>query len=201
VGAPSGGSRSSERAPEQRVSRLRPEDTRPTRTTGEGLESERSPREQRAVHRGNAVVLQRTLGRETPEVEATFEERAGFGRCAGRKRANHERGGTCGERACKGAVTVSPWSGGEGSEGSGARRGMSDIGGSRWSAGNRVNPMVGSGMQQAHKVVCGRNRRGREKRRGRHCGGGWQPLHPLFGAGSRTQTADVDGGAVFEGTS
>jgi hypothetical protein len=67
--------------------------------------------------RGNAAGEQRTSGGETPEVGATFGEHIGFGRCAGRKRANRERGGTFGERASNGSVTVSTWSGGERSEG------------------------------------------------------------------------------------
>jgi len=72
-------------------------------------------------HRFSMMVEQRTLGLDTPEVEATFEERPGFGQSAGRKRANHERGRTHGERTSNGPVTVSTLSGGESSEGSGAR--------------------------------------------------------------------------------
>jgi hypothetical protein len=103
------------------------------------------------------------------------------------RRANHERGRASGERASNGSVTVSTSSGGEcfvglapvGSVGVRRKR--------RSTARNQANPIVGSGMQQAHTVVCGRNRRSREKRHGRHRGRGWQPLHQVFGFGSGTQ--------------
>jgi len=151
--------------------------------------------------RGNASTGQRTSGGETPEVGAASGERSGFDRRVTREQANHERGWNIGEHASNGVVTVSTSPGGKSSEGSvsvgmvGCRRQR------RQSACNRTNPMVGSGMQQAHTVVCGRNRRSRAKRQGRICGRGWQPLRRFFGNDQQDAAAHIGGGAIFEGTS
>jgi len=111
------------------------------------------------------------------------------------RRADHERGWSTGERASDGAVTVATSPGGKRSEGSvpvgmvGRRRQR------RRSACNRANPMVGSGMQQARTAFCGTNRRSREKRQGRHCRRGWQPLRPVFGSGQQ----DAEGSRRWRG--
>jgi len=137
------------------------------------------------VRRGNAECGQRTSGGATPEVEAPFGKRAGFGRCVGRKESQPREGLDTGVRASNGAVTVATSLGGKSSEGSvpagmvGCRRQRR-----RWAC-NRANPMVGSGMQQAHMVVCGRNRRSREKRQGRNCGESWQLSRLVFGLGQQ----------------